>query len=92
MYEKDYPENFPEKNKKRGNRKAKFSYLKENFKKKAKQIFKIPESFIDLWSVKHTESLNCNCFLCRNPRKSFKGKNKLTLTKQEQIELEKEYE
>lgn len=87
MHQKDYPEDFPSKNQKRGERKAKFSKCKHKAAKLA-ELFNIPEEFKPDWIVRHAESLNCNCWMCKNPRRVFKGKAKLTI--QERRNFQKE--
>lgn len=88
MQEKDFPEDFPQKNKKRGQRKAKFQNVKHKAAKLA-EILNIPEEYKPKWIVRHAESLNCNCWMCKNPRRIFKGNEKLTIQEKKQIESEK---
>lgn len=88
MKELDFPTDFPSKNKKRGERKAKFKILKEQAFKKAKEIFHISDEFTMTWAQRHVESLNCNCWMCKNPRKAFDGKNNAALTIQEKKQNE----
>ena len=80
---KDFPDDFPSKDKKRGERKSKFQSIKHNTRLLAKKVFGVSDNFIDGWTVRHSESLNCNCWMCQNPRKAFHGKKKSELTIQE---------
>jgi hypothetical protein len=88
MYEKDFPDDFPKKNKKRGDRKAKQNHLKNKMKNLARMVFSIPEENIQQWSNRHFESLNCNCWMCKNPRRVFKGDDTLTMQERKQNESE----
>ena len=84
MKEKDFPEDFPQKDKKRGERKAKFHALKEQAVKDAKQIFHISDEFIVPFAQHVVNSgVGCGCWQCQNPRKAFDGKKSDQLTMQE---------
>lgn len=88
----DYPRDFPTKNKKRGERRAKF----QNICKKVKDYFVV--SLGDKHSL-DTDTLNyrtkvfattpkrCGCWMCRNPRHVFHGAQS-TLTIQERKALQ----
>lgn len=84
MKEKDFPDDFPQKDKKRGERKAKFHALKEQAVKDAKQIFHISDEFVVPWAHHVVNSsVGCGCWMCQNPRKAFDGKKSEQLTIQE---------
>lgn len=76
----DFPDDFPQKDKKRAYRKAKFKNVKDHAKRVALYVWELPEDIIDQFVCKNANNLkNCNCWMCKNPRKVLKGKEKLTM-------------
>lgn len=85
MYDKDFPEDFPSKSKKRSLRRSKIYYIRKKAKKFAKNILRIPEAAADNYAQQHKDncSIGCDCWMCRNPRKVNDGKTASSLTFQE---------
>lgn len=83
----DYPSDFPKKSKNRSFRRRKIKYLKnkaKNFFKRTSWSNRDDDEAAEFWANRHFESMNCNCWMCRNPRRVFKGKDKLTIQERKQ--------
>jgi hypothetical protein len=73
-------EDFPTKNKKKAERRDK---KRSKLKRVLTEINPKTEHYIQ-WICQNVDNLKaCDCVLCRNPRKSFRGKRKIELTIQE---------
>lgn len=80
MLPPDYPTDFPTKDKKRGERKAKFQTVKKHAEDIMKNIWKMPQDLIEKYACQNANNLKaCNCWMCRNPRRVFKGKDARTI-------------
>lgn len=85
----DYPENFPQKDKKRGLRRYQKLRKRAKFLKKLRETFAPNrgwQNWINEVAYKQSEHPTaCSCWMCGNPRKWFNGKKSEELTKQEKL-------
>lgn len=83
-------DDFPVKNKKKAKRRAARSTKQI---RKGKEIQAAHRASWEMreFAMKHVDNLkSCCCWMCQNPRKVFKGKNKARLTMQERKSNQKE--
>lgn len=82
----DYPRDFPTKNKKRGERRAKFQTICKRVKNYV--VVGLNENLLELRAKLFANNRKkCSCWMCRNPRHVFHGVES-TLTIQERRALQ----
>jgi len=89
MSRTDFPDDFPRKNKRRAFR----LFCKNKMKARAKyigdKVYHLPKKAVDFF-VKHADDLKfCDCWMCKNPRKTHHGQSKYTIQERKQFESEK---
>ena len=64
---------FPQKDLKRAERRKRKALRYMKAKDVAKQLFPESTDWIDGWAKRHADNMkSCACWMCKNPRKSFK--------------------